>query len=117
MAYIFQASRCLTSRKLKNVPSCVTQSQMLHHARFYYSQLVSETKVIIKIKRAQCIRIAVLLAGLDDGDQNSDDPASIQGAFLSFLQLRHLRIRDLQRTVSISSHILSGSGSDAQMSG
>ena len=41
-----------------------------------------------------------MLLGLDEGVQDSNDPASIQGAYLSFLQLRHLRIRDLQRTVS-----------------
>ena len=40
-------------------------------------------------------------SGLDEGEQDSNDPASIQGAFISFLQLRHLRVRDLQRTVSI----------------
>ena len=42
------------------------------------------------------------LPGLDEGDQDSNDPASLQGAYLSFLQLRHLRIRDLHRTVSHS---------------
>ncbi|CAH1785032.1 unnamed protein product [Owenia fusiformis] len=36
--------------------------------------------------------------GLDDGENDSNDPSSIQGAYLSFLMLRHLRIRDLQRT-------------------
>ncbi|KAK2144748.1 hypothetical protein LSH36_734g02004 [Paralvinella palmiformis] len=41
---------------------------------------------------------SVQLLGLDEGEQNNNDPASIQGAFISFLQLRHLRIRDLQRT-------------------
>lgn len=45
-------------------------------------------------------RILSILPGLDEGEQNNNDPASIQGAFISFLQLRHLRIRDLQRTVS-----------------
>lgn len=35
---------------------------------------------------------------MDDGD-NGQDPATTQGAFLSFLHLRHLRLRDLQRTV------------------
>ena len=42
-------------------------------------------------------------AGLDDGDQNSNDPVTVHGSFLSFLHLRHLRIRDLQRTVSLCS--------------
>ena len=45
------------------------------------------------------------VAGLDDGNQSSADPASIQGGFLSFLTLRHLRIRDLQRTVSKLRHL------------
>ena len=40
-----------------------------------------------------------LCAGLDDGEETASDPNSIQGGYLSFLQLRHLRIRDLQRTV------------------
>ncbi len=40
------------------------------------------------------------LSGLDDGIKDDSDPTSIHGAYLSFLQLRHLRIRDLQRTVS-----------------
>ncbi|XP_070191909.1 uncharacterized protein [Littorina saxatilis] len=39
----------------------------------------------------------VQMLGLDDGEQNSD-PVTVQGSFLSFLHLRHLRIRDLQRT-------------------
>ena len=46
-----------------------------------------------------------MVLGLDDGEQDSNDPASIQGGYLSFLQLRHLRIRDLQRTVSVSNLI------------
>ena len=43
--------------------------------------------------------IVGLCAGLDDGEETASDPNSIQGGYLSFLQLRHLRIRDLQRTV------------------
>jgi len=39
------------------------------------------------------------MTGLEDGEQDSTDPTSIQGAYLSFLHLRHLRIRDLQRMV------------------
>jgi len=39
------------------------------------------------------------VTGLDEGDQDTADPSSIQGAYLSFLHLRHLRIRDLQRMV------------------
>ncbi|XP_076118208.1 uncharacterized protein LOC143085614 isoform X2 [Mytilus galloprovincialis] len=35
---------------------------------------------------------------MDDGD-SGQDPATAQGAYLSFLHLRHLRLRDLQRTV------------------
>jgi len=42
---------------------------------------------------------ATVVTGLEDGDQNDTDPAGIQGAYLSFLHLRHLRIRDLQRMV------------------
>jgi len=41
----------------------------------------------------------VFITGLEDGDQDTTDPSSIQGAYLSFLHLRHLRIRDLQRMV------------------
>ncbi|XP_015211614.2 uncharacterized protein si:ch73-242m19.1 isoform X3 [Lepisosteus oculatus] len=39
------------------------------------------------------------LLGLDDGQEESGkDPVMIRGAYLSFLYLRHLRIRELQRT-------------------
>ncbi|KAM4771028.1 uncharacterized protein WCC33_002830 [Rhinophrynus dorsalis] len=38
------------------------------------------------------------LLGLDEaGDNNSKDPVMMKGAYLSFLYLRHLRIRELQR--------------------
>ncbi|KAK3103240.1 hypothetical protein FSP39_017753 [Pinctada imbricata] len=40
----------------------------------------------------------VQMFGLDDGEQDRQDPATVQGAYLSFLHLRHLRLRDLQRT-------------------
>lgn len=40
----------------------------------------------------------VQMLGLDEGEQNQNDPSTVQGAFLSFLYLRHLRIRDLQRS-------------------
>nr|KAG5699494.1 hypothetical protein BaRGS_020053 [Batillaria attramentaria] len=40
----------------------------------------------------------VQMLGLDDGEQNTNDPVTVHGSFLSFLHLRHLRIRDLQRT-------------------
>jgi len=43
----------------------------------------------------------ILSAGLDEGEQNPSDQSSVQGAYLSFLYLRHLRIRDLQRSVSV----------------
>lgn len=49
----------------------------------------------------------LLLIGLDEGDQESSDPATIQGAYMSYLLLRHLRIRDLQRTVSTQHHYIS----------
>lgn len=39
--------------------------------------------------------------GMDDGKEDTD-PALVQGAYLSFLHLRHLRLRDLHRTVCIS---------------
>ena len=42
----------------------------------------------------------LLCAGLDEGEQNHNDPVTVQGAYLSFLHLRHLKIRDLQRSVS-----------------
>ncbi|XP_064411305.1 uncharacterized protein CCDC162P [Latimeria chalumnae] len=38
------------------------------------------------------------LLGLDEGmEDNSKDPVMMRGAYLSFLHLRHLRIRELQR--------------------
>ncbi len=43
---------------------------------------------------------AVEMLGLEDDDQRKH-PLSNQGTYLAFLVLRHLRIRDLQRTVSI----------------
>ncbi len=45
----------------------------------------------------------ICVIGLDEGEQSSSDPASVQGAYLAFLQLRHLRLRDLSRTVSSNS--------------
>ncbi|XP_059153793.1 uncharacterized protein LOC131939486 [Physella acuta] len=38
------------------------------------------------------------MLGLDEGEEETADPMTAQGAFLSYLHLRHLRIRDLQRT-------------------
>ncbi|VDM04791.1 unnamed protein product [Schistocephalus solidus] len=38
------------------------------------------------------------MLGLDEASDTKDDPSSVQGAYLSFLSLRHLKIRDLQRT-------------------
>ncbi|RUS70525.1 hypothetical protein EGW08_021713, partial [Elysia chlorotica] len=40
----------------------------------------------------------VQMLGLDEGEQDEADPVTVQGAYLSYLHLRHLRIRDLQRT-------------------
>ncbi|XP_053377209.1 uncharacterized protein LOC123529723 isoform X3 [Mercenaria mercenaria] len=40
----------------------------------------------------------VQMLGLDEGEQNHNDAATVQGAYLSFLHLRHLRLRDLQRS-------------------
>ncbi|XP_012939634.1 uncharacterized protein LOC101845475 [Aplysia californica] len=40
----------------------------------------------------------VQMLGLDDGEQDKSDPVTAQGAYLSYLHLRHLRIRDLQRS-------------------
>ena len=40
------------------------------------------------------------MLGLEDDDSSQQDPTMIQGGYLSYLHLRHLRIRDLQRTVS-----------------
>ena len=42
---------------------------------------------------------AVELLGLEDDDARSQ-ASMLQGAYMSFLLLRHLRLRDLQRTVS-----------------
>ncbi|KAJ8047612.1 hypothetical protein HOLleu_06654 [Holothuria leucospilota] len=41
---------------------------------------------------------AMQMLGLEDEDSPQQDPTMVQGGLLSFLQLRHLRIRDLQRT-------------------
>ncbi|VDN25189.1 unnamed protein product [Dibothriocephalus latus] len=41
---------------------------------------------------------AMQMLGLDEASDTKDDPSSVQGAYLSFLSLRHLKIRDLQRT-------------------
>ncbi|CAL1545735.1 unnamed protein product [Lymnaea stagnalis] len=40
----------------------------------------------------------VQMLGLDDGEQDKSDPVTAQGAYLSYLHLRHLRVRDLQRS-------------------
>ncbi|GFR74183.1 coiled-coil domain-containing protein 162-like [Elysia marginata] len=40
----------------------------------------------------------VQMLGLDEGEQDEADPVTVQGAYLSYLHLRHLRMRDLQRT-------------------
>ncbi|XP_077981616.1 uncharacterized protein LOC144436648 [Glandiceps talaboti] len=41
---------------------------------------------------------AMQMLGLDDDDESHQDPTMIQGGYLSFLTLRHLRVRDLQRS-------------------
>ena len=41
---------------------------------------------------------AVELLGLDDDDAKTQ-ASKLQGAYMSFLLLRHLRLRDLQRSV------------------
>nr|CAH8857122.1 unnamed protein product [Trichobilharzia regenti] len=41
---------------------------------------------------------AMQMLGLDDAGSGKDDPTSVQGAYLSFLHLRHLKLRDLMRT-------------------
>ncbi|XP_071809867.1 uncharacterized protein [Asterias amurensis] len=41
---------------------------------------------------------AMQMLGLEDDDSSQQDPTMIQGGYLSYLHLRHLRIRDLQRT-------------------
>ncbi|PAA69803.1 hypothetical protein BOX15_Mlig033119g1 [Macrostomum lignano] len=38
------------------------------------------------------------MLGLNDADSMKDDPAGVQGAYLSYLHLRHLKTRDLRRT-------------------
>ncbi|XP_006840055.1 PREDICTED: uncharacterized protein LOC102811325 [Chrysochloris asiatica] len=43
--------------------------------------------------------LTLQLLGLDDGTESSDgNPILMRGAYLSFLYLRHLRMRELQRT-------------------
>jgi len=41
------------------------------------------------------------MLGLEEGGSKDENTSSVQGGYLSFLYLRHLRIRDLQRTVSL----------------
>ncbi|XP_041348511.1 uncharacterized protein LOC121368057 isoform X2 [Gigantopelta aegis] len=41
---------------------------------------------------------SIQMLGLDEEEHDRGSAVNIQGAFLSFLELRHLRIRDLQRT-------------------
>ncbi|CAH8518140.1 unnamed protein product [Schistosoma turkestanicum] len=41
---------------------------------------------------------AMQMLGLDDDASGSNDSAGVQGAYLSFLHLRHLKLRDLMRT-------------------
>ncbi|XP_048257717.1 uncharacterized protein LOC124151794 isoform X2 [Haliotis rufescens] len=40
----------------------------------------------------------VQMLGLDEGEHDQSATVNIQGAYLSFLQLRHLRLRDLRRS-------------------
>uniref|UniRef100_A0A8C5QPJ6 DUF4549 domain-containing protein n=1 Tax=Leptobrachium leishanense TaxID=445787 RepID=A0A8C5QPJ6_9ANUR len=69
---------------------------------------------------------ALQLLGLEETEcNNSNDPVMMKGAYLSLLYLRHLRIRELQRTclgflnyfrsiqrtLTIDTHCLSGNGS------
>jgi hypothetical protein len=42
------------------------------------------------------ILLTYLFLGLMDDGDSGQDPATAQGAYLSFLHLRHLRLRDLQ---------------------
>lgn len=39
------------------------------------------------------------MLGLDEQTDAKDDFSSVQGGYLSFLHLRHLKMRDVQRTV------------------
>ena len=39
------------------------------------------------------------MLGLDESVETKDDSSTVQGAYLSYLHLRLLKIRDLQRTV------------------
>ncbi|KAG5450886.1 Coiled-coil domain-containing protein 162 [Clonorchis sinensis] len=41
---------------------------------------------------------AMQMLGLDDATNAKDDPSSVQGAYLSYLHLRHLKLRDVMRT-------------------
>ncbi|XP_077868441.1 uncharacterized protein LOC100372084 [Saccoglossus kowalevskii] len=41
---------------------------------------------------------AMQMLGLDEDDDGNQDPTMVQGGYLSLLSLRHLRIKDLQRT-------------------
>lgn len=70
------------------------------HARFA-STAGTESKV--NGRSAYDFNSAMQMLGLDESTDNKDDPSSVQGAYLSFLHLRHLKIRDVQRTVSPTS--------------
>nr|XP_019590619.1 PREDICTED: transmembrane protein FLJ37396 isoform X2 [Rhinolophus sinicus] len=62
--------------------------------------LSQRAKALIKQKKetGDSYAMALQLLGLDDGPGPSDrDPVLMRGAYLSFLYLRHLRIRELQR--------------------
>ncbi|XP_041105837.1 uncharacterized protein si:ch73-242m19.1 [Polyodon spathula] len=51
-----------------------------------------------KKEEGYCYMDTMQLLGLDDGkEENIKDPVMMRGAYLSFLYLRHLRIRELQR--------------------
>ncbi|RXM28684.1 Coiled-coil domain-containing protein 162 [Acipenser ruthenus] len=51
-----------------------------------------------KKEEGYCYMDTMQLLGLDEGkEENIKDPVMMRGAYLSFLYLRHLRIRELQR--------------------
>ena len=58
------------------------------------------------ISKENMFKISSSLLGLDDSGENADDRNKIPGAYLSFLMLRHLRLRDLNRTVSASNFFI-----------
>ncbi|XP_076468617.1 uncharacterized protein LOC143299362 isoform X2 [Babylonia areolata] len=95
-----------TWRKIYSNPDLYTNTEMEENAGFQdiderdadTVNLTAGSRTSRRRKESYDYVNTVQMLGLDDGEQNSGDPVTVQGSLLSFLHLRHLRIRDLQRT-------------------